>query len=153
MGQAFEALSAWQVMLAGLLFFGGIYLVFGAATWLLTRHVLPALGLGRPLDPRPLAPGQLRREFGKSLPQPGLAVKHFITARWAEAIDPDELVDQCAQDGRGVADKGDIRLSDPCGLFRIGIDPDDVQGLVYAPLGNRIEKPRADGEHGIRFRP
>ena len=53
MGQAFEALSAWQVMLAGLLFFGGIYLAFGAATWLLTRHVLPALGLGRPLDPRP----------------------------------------------------------------------------------------------------
>ena len=59
MAQAFVALSAWQVMLAGLLFFGGIYLLFGAATWLLTQHILPALGIGRPLDPRPLAPGQL----------------------------------------------------------------------------------------------
>ena len=53
MAQAFVALSAWQVILAGLLFFGGIYLVFGAATWLLTQHILPALGIGRPLDPRP----------------------------------------------------------------------------------------------------
>ena len=47
-------------MLAGLLFFGGIYLLFGAATWLLTQHILPALGIGRTLDPRPLVPGQLR---------------------------------------------------------------------------------------------
>ena len=66
MAQAFVALSAWQVMLAGLLFFGGIYLVFGAATWLLTHYILPSLGIGRPLDPRPLAPGQLRREFAQS---------------------------------------------------------------------------------------
>ena len=28
MAQAFQALSVWQVMLAGLLFFGGIYLLF-----------------------------------------------------------------------------------------------------------------------------
>ena len=94
MGQAFEALSAWQVMLAGLLFFGGIYLVFGAATWLLTRHILPALGLGRPLDPRPLAPGQLRRELAQS----GLSILLFGTGMifpwgllqlgWAR-LDPD----------------------------------------------------------------
>ena len=32
MGQAFQELSASQVTLAGLLFFGGIYLLFGAAT-------------------------------------------------------------------------------------------------------------------------
>ena len=94
MAQAFEALSAWQVMLAGLLFFGGIYLVFGAATWLLTQHVLPALGMGRPLDPRPLAPGQLRREFAQS----GLSILLFGTGMifpwgllqlgWAH-LDPD----------------------------------------------------------------
>ncbi|WP_286937952.1 sterol desaturase family protein [Achromobacter sp. UBA4530] len=94
MGQAFEALSAWQVMLAGLLFFGSIYLVFGAATWLLTRHILPALGLGRPLDPRPLAPGQLRRELAQS----GLSILLFGTGMifpwgllqlgWAR-LDPD----------------------------------------------------------------
>ncbi|MFC4273588.1 sterol desaturase family protein [Achromobacter aloeverae] len=75
MASAFLALSAWQVMLAGLLFFGGIYLVFGAATWLLTRNILPALGLGRTLDPRPLAPGQLRRELAQS----GISVLLFGT--------------------------------------------------------------------------
>ena len=75
MAQAFQALSVWQVMLAGLLFFGGIYLLFGAATWLLTHHILPALGIGRPLDPRPLAPGQLRRELAQS----GVSVLLFGT--------------------------------------------------------------------------
>ncbi|OZI31193.1 desaturase [Bordetella genomosp. 10] len=75
MASAFLALSAWQVMLAGLLFFGGIYLVFGAATWLLTHRILPALGVGRVLDPRPLAPGQLRREMAQS----GVSVLLFGT--------------------------------------------------------------------------
>lgn len=94
MAQAFVALSAWQVMLAGLLFFGGIYLLFGAATWLLTQRILPALGIGRPLDPRPLAPGQLRREFTQS----GVSILLFGTGMifpwgllqlgWAH-LDPD----------------------------------------------------------------
>lgn len=73
MEQAFAALSVWQVMGYGLVFFGGIYLLFGAATWLLTQRVLPALGVGRPLDPRPLGPGQWRREFLQS----GLSVLIF----------------------------------------------------------------------------
>ncbi|MFC4297996.1 sterol desaturase family protein [Castellaniella hirudinis] len=75
MAHAFAALSAWQVMQAGLLFFGGIYLVFGATTWLLTHRLLPALGIGRRLDPRPLAPGQLRRELTLS----GLSILLFGT--------------------------------------------------------------------------
>ena len=50
----------------GLAFFGSIYLGFGALNWLLTRRVLPALGMGRVLDPRPLQPGQLRRELTQS---------------------------------------------------------------------------------------
>ncbi|MVW71353.1 sterol desaturase family protein [Bordetella sp. 15P40C-2] len=66
MAQTFESLSVWQVIVAGLLFFGGIYLLFGAVTWLLTRYVLPALGIGAVLDPRPLRPGQLRHEFMQS---------------------------------------------------------------------------------------
>lgn len=66
MAHTFESLSAWQVIVAGLLFFGGIYLLFGAMTWLLTRHVLPALGIGGVLDPRPLRPGQLRHELRQS---------------------------------------------------------------------------------------
>jgi sterol desaturase/sphingolipid hydroxylase (fatty acid hydroxylase superfamily) len=66
MGLAFQSLSAWQVMLWGLAFFGGIYLMFGSAMWLLTNKLLPAMGIGRVLDPRPLAPGQLKRELQQS---------------------------------------------------------------------------------------
>ncbi len=66
MGLLFESLTVWDVMLWGLAFFGGIYLVFGSTCWVLTRHVLPGLGIGRVLDSRPLVPGQLRREIGLS---------------------------------------------------------------------------------------
>ncbi len=66
MGQAFQALSVWQVMGVGLLFFGGIYVLFALVTLALTRWFLPALGWGRPLDTRPLRPGQLRQELKQS---------------------------------------------------------------------------------------
>lgn len=66
MGQVFQSLAAWQVILWGLFFFGGIYLLFGSMTWALTHHLLPALGIGRKLDPRPLNSGQLRHELGWS---------------------------------------------------------------------------------------
>ena len=94
MAQTFTSLSAPQVMLWGLLFFGGIYLGFGALNALLTRRVLPALGIGRVLDPRPLQPGQLRRE----LTQSGISVLIFglgmvfpwglLQLGWAR-LDPD----------------------------------------------------------------
>lgn len=65
--QAFVLESRWyEIILAGWLFFGGIYLFFGALTTLLTRWLLPAIGYGRRLDPRPLAAGQLRREWLQS---------------------------------------------------------------------------------------
>ena len=63
MGQVFESLSIVAVMAWGLAFFGAIYLGFGALNWLFTRHLLPALGIGRRLDPRPVAAGQLKREL------------------------------------------------------------------------------------------
>lgn len=66
MGLIFESLSAWEVMLWGLAFFSGIYLLFGGVMWALTRHILPGLGVGQILDPRPLAPGQLSRELKQS---------------------------------------------------------------------------------------
>ena len=53
-------------MLWGVAFFGGIYLCFGGVAWLLTRRVLPALGIGSVLDRRPLPPDQLRREVMQS---------------------------------------------------------------------------------------
>ena len=53
-------------MVWGTLFFAGIYLGFGLLNILVSRAVLPALGLGRTLDPRPVPAGQLRREFAQS---------------------------------------------------------------------------------------
>ncbi len=58
--------AAWQVVIAGTLYFALLYFVCGGFTWWLTRHVLPAIGFGRPLDPRPLRPGQVRREIAQS---------------------------------------------------------------------------------------
>jgi lathosterol oxidase len=66
MGHTFEALSVWRVTLWGLGFFASIYLVFGSFTWFLTRHLLPSMGMGRTLDPRPPARGQLKRELQHS---------------------------------------------------------------------------------------
>ena len=66
MSQTFEALSAWQVMAWGLVFFGGIYLLFGTTTFVLTRYALPVLGIGRPLDTRAVSAAQWRAEFTQS---------------------------------------------------------------------------------------
>lgn len=66
MGAHFQSLSVAGVMAWGLLFFASIYLVFGALNTLLTRRLLPAFGLGRVLDPRPVPPGQVRRELAQS---------------------------------------------------------------------------------------
>jgi len=54
------------VMLVGVLYFAAIYLLFGGLNWWLTQSLLPRLGYGRRIDPRPLAPGQIRQEIGRS---------------------------------------------------------------------------------------
>ncbi len=66
MAHTFQSLSMPAVMAWGLLFFSSIYLVFGALNWTITRHLLPALGIGRILDPRPVTREQLHREFLQS---------------------------------------------------------------------------------------
>lgn len=66
MGHWFVSLSAIEVMVVGVLYFAALYLLSGGLNWWLTHTLLPALGYGRRLDPRPLPPGQLRREFGAS---------------------------------------------------------------------------------------
>jgi lathosterol oxidase len=65
-GSAFQSLTALQVMGVGVLFFGTMYLVFGALNVVVTRRLLPALGIGRVLDPRPMQAGQLGRELRQS---------------------------------------------------------------------------------------
>ncbi|XZG69541.1 sterol desaturase family protein [Chitinibacteraceae bacterium HSL-7] len=54
--------SAPGIMLGGVVFFASIYLLFGAATRLVTR-VLARRQHGGVLDPRPVPAGQLRREW------------------------------------------------------------------------------------------
>ncbi|SFZ72163.1 sterol desaturase family protein [Chitinimonas taiwanensis] len=55
-----------QIMLWGCAFFAALYLGFGALNLWLTRWLMPRLGHGGQLDPRPLGAGQLRRELGLS---------------------------------------------------------------------------------------
>ncbi|WP_035854207.1 sterol desaturase family protein [Deefgea rivuli] len=56
--------SQWyEIMLLGLVFFASLYVGVGALNWVLSRFLLPAIGYGHILDPRPLARGQLRREW------------------------------------------------------------------------------------------
>lgn len=95
MREFFLTASAWEIIVAGWLFFGGIYVIFGALNGLLTHRLLPFLKVGRPLDPRPLGEGQLRRELSLS----ALSIFIFgvgmvfpwglLQLGWAElAIDP-----------------------------------------------------------------
>jgi len=63
LGNDFTALSPWGAMAWGLLFFASIYVVFCGGNWLLTQSILPALGLGKRIDPRPLRDGQLCDEL------------------------------------------------------------------------------------------
>ncbi|MEG2977159.1 MAG: sterol desaturase family protein [Comamonas sp.] len=64
-GTWFTQLNAWQVMLLGLVFFGGIYLLGGLLMSTLTSG-LSRLGVGQVLDTHPLKPDQLGREWRQS---------------------------------------------------------------------------------------
>ncbi|MES2888003.1 MAG: sterol desaturase family protein, partial [Pseudomonadota bacterium] len=55
-----------HVALGGVLYFATLYLAFAGLSWGLTRGLLPALKLGRVLDPRPLGAHQVRRELWQS---------------------------------------------------------------------------------------
>ncbi|MCD9028228.1 sterol desaturase family protein [Luteimonas sp. BDR2-5] len=66
LGQAYAALPAHLAVLWGLGFFAGLYGVLCGGTWLLTRYLLPALGIGHRIDATPLRPGQLRHEIAGS---------------------------------------------------------------------------------------
>lgn len=61
-GNAFATGSATAAIAWGLAFFASIYLVCCGGNWLLTRHLLPAFGLGQRIDPRPLRARQVRNE-------------------------------------------------------------------------------------------
>lgn len=59
--------SAAEIMIAGLIFFAITYVMFVALNFLLTHTLLPAFNIGKVLDSRPLAAGQLQRELEGSV--------------------------------------------------------------------------------------
>src|ERR1041384_396943 len=67
LGNGFASSNAWSAMAYGFAFFASIYLVLCGGNWLLTRRLLPALGIGRRIDEKPLRDGQLRYEWGWSM--------------------------------------------------------------------------------------
>jgi sterol desaturase/sphingolipid hydroxylase (fatty acid hydroxylase superfamily) len=90
--------SAWEIAALGLAFFGGIYLLFGAVNIFITHQLLPRLHIGKPLDPRPLAKGQLKRELlwsASSIAIFGVGMVFpwgFLQLGWAGlAVDPSWL--------------------------------------------------------------
>ena len=64
-----------------------------------------------------------------------------------------ERVDQPAQDRRGIADQRDRRPAEAFRLLGIGVDADDREVVVDAPLGEAVEQPRADAEHHVGLAP
>lgn len=59
---AFVSVFCWTCA-----FFAAIYFAFAGSAWVLSRYVLPAAGLGRMVDERPLRDGQIGREIRRSL--------------------------------------------------------------------------------------
>ncbi|HWV16616.1 MAG TPA: sterol desaturase family protein [Cellvibrio sp.] len=59
--------SAIEIMSTGLVFFLLVYFALGTVSWFLASRLFPRLGIGRKLDHRPLAKGQLKREILLSL--------------------------------------------------------------------------------------
>lgn len=66
MGEWFVTSPAWQVAAAGTAWFALLYFSVAFAGTLLVR-LLPRLGFGRVIDPRPLPAGQIRREVLQAL--------------------------------------------------------------------------------------
>ena len=64
-----------------------------------------------------------------------------------------EDVEQPAQDRRRLADQRHLGLCHARGFVRIGVDADDRQIAIDAPLQQRHMQVGADGEHHVRFRP
>lgn len=63
MGEWFVSRTAWQVAGVGIVYFAVLYFATALANTWLTRMLLPRLGFGRRIDPRPLPAGQVRREI------------------------------------------------------------------------------------------
>ncbi len=94
-GEWFTSSPAWLIAVAGIAYFAILYFATALINVWLTRHLLPRLGFGRVIDPRPLPAGQVRREvleacvsiviFGAGLIVPWW----LLRAGWAQlASDP-----------------------------------------------------------------
>ncbi len=98
MSEWFVSAAAWQLMAVGIAYFAALYFATALVSTLLTRTLLPRFGFGRPLDTRPLPPGQVRREIAQACVSvvifgAGLVVPWaLLRAGWARlAQDPSAL--------------------------------------------------------------
>ena len=64
--------------------FAGMYLGLALGTLFLTKRVFPTLGIGQPIDPRPIRPGQLRGELVRSLVSVSIFAGYGMLTLWAE---------------------------------------------------------------------
>jgi len=62
-------------------------------------------------------------------------------------------VDKAAQDRTCIADEGCSGWRESFGLLGIGVDADDGEARVDAPLRKAVEQASADGEHHIGLAP
>ncbi len=64
-----------------------------------------------------------------------------------------QRVDQAAQNAAGVANERHGGACEPFRLFGIGVDADDGELGIDAPLREAVEQPGADAEHHVGFAP
>ncbi len=84
----------------------------------------------------------------------GVPLLHLRLAGRALGVVRRQRVDQAAQDRAGVADQRDRRAAaNRSGFLGIGVDADDGEVRVGAPLRERVEQAGADGEHHIGLAP
>ncbi|MCZ7656468.1 MAG: hypothetical protein M5U07_00765 [Xanthobacteraceae bacterium] len=91
--------------------------------------------------------------FAHALAPPRLTLDQLLAPGGSLRVVARQHIDEPAQDRCGIADQRHRRWHDARGFLGIRIDPDDRQVVVDAPLGQREEQPRADGQHDIGFAP
>lgn len=81
-----DGAALWEVAVAVGLGFGAIYVGLAGLCLLATRRVLPRLGIGALIDPRPLPAGQVRGEILRSLSSITIFAGYGTLTVWAERV-------------------------------------------------------------------
>ena len=96
---------------------------------------------------------KLRHELGEALLHAGMALAHLVRTRRPAGIVRRQDVEQAAQYRRGVPDQRDLGFGDARRLVRVGIDTDNGQIAIDAPLQQRHVQMGADAKDDIGLGP